>query len=503
MKKFISDIWKFKVLWLIALTIIFFALEPHTGKKGVVLLFAAGSVIYTLTMSIYYLLIQKAGVPPEKKQSAVLFNPILLSTLLLLAVILCVSKVYGLHGVVLWEALAAGLAVDALLLVLAAKKMAGTDDLAVPLAQNMQGAAYLHSSVLISIILSIYHFTPELSGTYAAIYLAGAGLICGIIFSLFLNTQTRQNFAAIICIIFIAAFLFLGFIIINGTIKNINYFYCLAAGSISSLIILMLYSSRGNKLSNSILSLLILMGNLWISFKFARGYGLSLCATGFLSCLYVLGPFAFINTGAEDKDFKFNSKIITAGGLFLVLILLLRLFIQISGMYQEIVGLGSGYFVVGIVLGLFLPFLVEADTLLNPYKSENTKECCIVKTGLNYFAVLLLALFSIALINIFLEIEPLCAAFMGIALASAVSFIYMLKNEKQDSIWNASLGSLWIFMPLSACMLFPYKDFIAELSRLQKIEIVSVLLLVILGVYLYTQKAEACPRERGEQKIIR
>lgn len=484
MKKFISDIWKFKLAWLILLAIMFLFVPPHTGKRSVFFFFVAGSFIYTITFALYYInnMVKKSYIEKPNPQ-IIFFNAgIIRSTVLIVVAFFLMQKMCGIRSVFIWASFAAGLASDALLLVLASKKLGGDNEI-INIAKSMQQSFYYHMAAIAAVMLGLYHFSPALTGVWAAGYIIAFSLCAALVFNFIMRVETRQAAYDIFYALFIAVFLGGSYFIVTSLIKNINYFYCIAGGAISAFIIMALFlRNADNKFINAALSALILIGNLWISFKFAAGFGLSLCAIGFLTSIYVLQPLYIYK---EETEMKVGVKVLEAAGLFFVLVLLARLFMQVSGLYSEGISLSSGYFIVGLALGLFLPIFVEADALLNPYKSDVEKPSSIYIMALNYIILFILAKLAVGAIFIFLGIEPVFSALMGISMAALVAFVYMFKNKAEDAIWNTSLGSLWALLGLIAFMAYPYSDILGDLSRMQKIGMIVTVLMVVLAVYLW------------------
>lgn len=489
MKKFIADIWKFKIVWLILLAIPFLFITPHTGKKSMLFFYILGSFVYTVTLTLYYInnMVKKSYIEKPKAPFIFFNSGIIRSTVLIALAFFVMQKMCGIRSVFVWAYFAAGLASDALFLVLASKKL-GCDSQIISVSKSMQQSFYYHMAAISAVMLGLYHFSPALTGVWAVVYITAFSLCAALVFNFIMHTEMRQSVYEIFYALFIVVYLAGSYFIVSSLIKNVNYFYCIAGGAVSAFIIMILFlRNDDNKFINAVLSVLILIGNLWISFKFAAGFGLSLCAIGFLTSIYILQPLYIYK---EETEIKMSIKVLEAAGLFFVLTLLARLFMQVSGLYGVGINLSSGYFVVGLALGLFLPIFVEADTLLNPYKSAIEKSCCIYMTALNYIVLFILAKFSIGAIFIFLGIEPVSSALMGISLAALVAFVYIFKNKTEDTIWNTSLGSLWVLLGLLAFIMYPYNDILGELSRMQKIGMISGVLTIILIVYLIINKKQ-------------
>lgn len=485
MKKFISDIWKFKLVWLILLAIPFLFITPHTGKKSMLFFYILGSFVYTVTLTLYYInnMVKKSYI--EKTNPLLMFfnAGIIRSTFLILLVFFLMQKMCGVRSVFVWAYFAAGLASDALFLVLAGKKLGG-DNQVISIAKSMQQSFYYHMAAIAAVMLGLYHFSGTLTGVLAAGYIIAFSLCLAVVFNFIMRAETRQAVYDVFYAVFIAVFLAGSYFIIISLIKNVNYFYCIAGGAVSAFIVMILFlHNENNKFINAALSVLILIGNLWISFKFAAGYGLSLCAIGFLTNIYILQPLYIYK---EETEIKMVVKVLETAGLFFVLILLARLFMQVSGLYSEGINLNNGYFIVGLALGLFLPIFTEADTLLNPYKSDEGKPVSIFIIALNYIVLFILAKLSIGAILVFLGIEPLFSALMGLSLAALAAFVYMFKNKTEDVIWNTSLGSLWAFLGLLAFMMYPYNNILGDFSRMQKIGMILGVLIIVLVAYLWT-----------------
>jgi len=487
MKKFISDIWKFKIAWLILLAAMFLFIPPHTGKKNMLFFFILGSFIYTLTFTLYYInnMVKKSYIEKPNPQ-IIFFNAgIIRSTVLIVLAFFLMQKMCGVRSVFIWAYFAAGLASDALLLVLASKKLGGDNEI-ISVAKSMQQSFYYHMAAIAAVMLGLYHFSGTLTGVLAVGYIITFSLCAALVFNFIMRVETRQAAHDIFYALFIAVFLAGSYFIVTSLIKNVNYFYCIAGGAISAFIIMALFLRNiDNKFINAALAALILIGNLWISFKFAAGFGLSLCAIGFLTNMYVLQPLYIYK---EESEIKSGVKVLEAAGLFFVLVLLARLFMQVSGLYSEGISLSSGYFIVGLALGLFLPTFVEADTLLNPYKSGAEKSSSIYITVLNYIVLFILAKIAIVAVFIFLGIEPVFSALMGISMAAMVAFVYMFKNKTEDAIWNTSLGSLWALLGLIAFLVYPYIDILNEFSRMQKIGMILLVLIAVFAAYIFANK---------------
>lgn len=482
-KKFLIDIWKFKIIWFIILIPLMFVRQDA-------LFFIKGTATYTVALTIYFLLAQKLDTEKPSKISFIALNPALISSLFVAIMLFYICRTVNMTVTAApFLLFALGLSADALFCVLAVKRLT-KDQFIINAAETVQANFYFHAAVIAAIILGLRHFAGQVLGFWAVFYIYVFSVAAIAVFSVILNTKMRHNSYGSIYLVFVLALLGISFLVLNSTIKNADYFYCVAAGLISAFVIfvLSLYEeTKGRFFNLSVLAILILIGNLWISFKFARGFGLSLCAIGFLESAVLFAPF-IMREKEEVKNFAAAARILNSASFLLLLVLVLRLFIQSAKLYEAGINLNNGYFIVGLIIGLFLPVLIEGDRFLNPHK-EDAPGRGIIFTSFNYLALMFLALVSIAVINIFLDIEPVCAVLMGLAAAGAVSFAHLFIERRDDIVWSASLGSLWIFTGFAAYpMIKRLSPLVYEFSRLQKIEIAAGLLLIILVFYLVEYK---------------
>ncbi|MFH1453091.1 MAG: hypothetical protein ABIH00_03810 [Armatimonadota bacterium] len=481
--KFISN---FLILKIVLVIISLFA---FLVKKDAVF-FVAGFLVYSVSFLIYYFLNRGFNKEkPEGRQAFIALNPSFISTALVLIVLYYICKTVDISATrVPLLLFGLGLASDALFVVLAGRKMS-LKNAVVNAASSMQSGFYLHIAVIFSVILGSYHFSGDSYLPLLPFYFTVFAFALCLVFSIIMNTGMKPSASNILHFVYAVLLLILGFFVVKMIVKDINYFYCIAAGIVSAFVISLVscYNESEDKSINlSVLAVLILVGILWASFKFARGYGLSLCAVGFLADLLLLLPFMVYKYNNEEGSlFKNAVKVLTVAGFVLILVLNVRIFIQFTRLYEIGINLNNGYFIVGVMLGLFLPLIIEIDALFNPFKSSISRVSGLFFTGFNYIALLILAGFSIVCVTMFLGIEPLAAVLIGLIAAGAVSFIHLFKYKIDDPVWNTSLGSLWIIIGIAAYpVMRTLTPVLGDISRIQKIGMVLVLLLIVLVFYV-------------------
>lgn len=479
-----TKIWIFNFILLVLLSPVFFYLKPHIGSKGAFLTFIAGFLIPSVVFTLQIFNLKK---PQTQKSTKSNSSILVLFTLgLILPVCGIISRFYGITAVGLWIYLILGLSLNLLWIKIAARKQT-EDQLILISVEHLEYNLFLGLAVITALILGSYHFASGATGAWMPFYL-GCFLFLSYYLTILVVIFKDNIYKSFIWQIIFSSLIFLAlsFWLIFNTTGNLSYFYSLLLGQITSVLILVLINSsvqikKELDLTVAVFIILFILGIFWSAFKLALGFGLCLSTIGLLSSVGILTNLSLIE---EFQKLKLNlgyyfTKIIGLASAACLMLVIFRMFMQTSKLYLEQINLTDGNFIIGIILGIFLPFFFEATGLLNPYRAKGVLVKNIINLIINYLLLLILAFFGLFCVALFLDIYGIAASLIGLATGAVVS-IFVWCIVKNQHIWETDLLSLWIAWGAAAFILYPYIKNLTIFTRLQKIEVLSVFIVLVL-----------------------
>lgn len=219
-----------------------------------------------------------------------------------------VTAFYGIRAVNLWIAFIIGAALGLYLLRMAANHVQFSRYRSV--ATKIESVMYIIMAVLISTIMAGYHFTNHLSKVYIPLLLLMALYVITLISCApcsYKKNNKTMNIIPAQSAIFLILFLGVVVFIINKFNVKVDYSYPIICGAITSaLFIILLHNSsssvKGVDLSTGALAVMLLIGGLWFSYKWALGFGMTLYSIGLLSIATIIVPHRSFETRIVSKE---------------------------------------------------------------------------------------------------------------------------------------------------------------------------------------------------------
>jgi len=170
------------------------------------------------------------------------------------------------------------------------------------------------------------------------------------------------------------------YLLASAGLRDLRAFYAFVVGLVTA--ILLIFTARYRPpftqvgspfgMEIAITQVLMVIGAAVIAFRSMSGYGVALCAVGLLSSLSILFPIGALwaahrtTDDLEEIDLPFMAhaasrfaEIVTAGGSFLLIVVLIRLFRERSGLGTAGVDITDPYPLVSLVAGGTFPILMR------------------------------------------------------------------------------------------------------------------------------------------------
>jgi hypothetical protein len=173
------------------------------------------------------------------------------------------------------------------------------------------------------------------------------------------------------------------------------------------------------------------------------GYGVALCAAGLLSIFPIAIPFGavLVSDRASSEPVNDGSRailrfpgILAAGGAFLVLLVLVRLFVERAGISKAGIDITSPYPLIGLVVGGIMPVILRS--LLQPSQTlivgTERRARRDLHSVIDTLGIWLLAAAVPLLVAYFWRTEAVGALLSGLAAASIFLILTLWLGEARD-----------------------------------------------------------------------
>jgi hypothetical protein len=538
-RKFLAISWSIMLLPALISILMIFISPAHTSMKGMLLSLIIGLITPLLLTSLESQIVKKTQT--NKSISFTTF-----ASLPLAGIGICllfagfVSSFYGIRADNLWLSFIIGSASGLFLLKISSNL--------IPLpkykvsSNKMDTIFLVIQAAFISTILAGYHFSSSNIKTYFPLM-----VLISIFLSVFISTipftlkpeKKIMNILPGQLAVFITIFLGLClFLVLKLNIQNDTsypvYLYTIIAGVVTSVVfIIMMHGSassvKGVDLSTGAMGLLILIGGIWFSFKWAMSFGITLYSMGLLSVAVMLIPYrSFESIVLRDIDSKSTqpepplqgdpimegtlsnaenirkpedkiiqtserhltwaalfTRGITLAGLVTVLFGLFKVFVQKSPLLSNGLDLAYADISLALFLGIFASLCLEGfsltgNNIFKPFVEGNSK------TGILNFTLSAIAGVVILIsIGILFRVDGLGAFLIGTIIAALLGVFTYFAQRKEEGLYKASLSPLWVAASAYSIFLIKYKDVPDQLTRLDKQQIVIGMILLISVIYFW------------------
>ncbi|MHB0913077.1 MAG: hypothetical protein ACYC2Y_06490 [Armatimonadota bacterium] len=232
------------------------------------------------------------------------------------------------------------------------------------------------SALAVAVAMGIHHF-PKHGSSAAAFYPVGAfasALVFALLAHPFLapGNRARQVFGVAL----FALGTGVSALTLALWIGNLGAFYSFGVGLAAAALLMFTAryrppfagSSFGTEIA--VAEVLMLLASVVLAFRWMQGYGIALCGVGLfstVSVLFTLGALWGINRSEESADIPFVAhaasrfaEVVMAGGAFVVVVAILRLFYERAALGTAGVDITEPYPLIGLVIGASFPILLRS-----------------------------------------------------------------------------------------------------------------------------------------------
>lgn len=459
-----------------------------------------------------------------------------------------VTTYYGIRAINLWIAFIIGAALGLYLLRLASNLVKFSRYRTV--ATKMETVMYLVIAAICGTIMAGYHFkTQEVRCFIPAILLMSIYIISLLCTATFSYKKSEGIMKVLPTQLAVFLTLFLGFVVffINKLGIKVEYSYTLIAGAITSaLFIILLHNSarwiKGVDLSVGSISVLLLIGGIWFSYKWGLGFGMTLYSLGLLSVGAIIVPHKSLetvivsgdtpkgsvplqpeerdvllegeeadagensnNAGKNEKKNTNNKKSIDIydikpddnltwaklftraiglAGLSTLLICLHRILVQSTPLFTEGIDLAVMDVVIAFILGIFTSLFFEGFNLSGPGIFYVDKREGLGGGIWRFFAAALITVTFIFTVGVLFKLDGLGAYVLGLSIPALLGMFTYFSQKIDGGLFRASNAPLWIAAVASAYFLEKFRDLPDRLTRANKTEIVVFLVALLILIFI-------------------
>jgi len=313
---------------------------------------------------------------------------------------------------------------------------------------------------------------------------------------------------------------------------DVRAFYCFGIGLAAAMLLMLTARYRppfvpiGSPfgVEIAVAEALMVLASAVLAFRWMAGYGVTLCTIGMLSSLAVLFPIGALwaaqRAGGEleEVDLPFVAhaasrfvEIVMAGGAFLLLWALLRLFLERAGLRRTGIDISDPYPLIGLVVGGSFPILLRALSQSGRVGVSAATFDKSVLTWLGRWAafrslgIWLLACVTPLLVGFFWRIEAAGAFLVGLAAAEFFLILTLwlgeVRNTADEGVRVATRAThiLSVGSGLIAVLLVPPMiGLTSGLTRAVKVKgLVGVLAVLLAWMLVVIRRRLQVEREPG------
>ncbi|MHB0999599.1 MAG: hypothetical protein ACYC27_10155 [Armatimonadota bacterium] len=321
--------------------------------------------------------------------------------------------------------------------------------------------AFLTASGLAAAVsIANYRFgTENLSGIVYPFGVLAAALLFGILATPLLrpsdvsgNVPARERLRWWIgIVVFLVGTGLAAYYLATAFVADIQAFYCFGIGLITAMLLMLTARYRPPfadtnspfRIEVAIAEVLMILAAAILAFRFMAGYGVALCGLGLLASFAILLQSSALwasrrmgQVGDSDTPlmvpaaFKF-AEIVMAGGAFLLIVALLRLFTERIGIGIDIT---EPYPLIGLVIGGCFPIILRA--LLQTGNTDDRQGDTPVsgpRTAFKSAGIWLLAVLTPLLVIFFWRDEAAGAFLVGLAAAELFLILTLWLGEAKNA----------------------------------------------------------------------
>jgi hypothetical protein len=522
-----------EILWGIALIptavilILISISQEGSGIKGILASILAGIVIPILLFSMDIYMVKRTR--NVKPQSFTTFISLPLAGLgLSLLFIGFVVFFFGIRAYNIWISFIIGSALSLFVLrILSTMMLSSVYENS---SGKMESIFFIVQAFLVSIIMAGHHFPATSTNAYFPLLLLMVVFISLLVSTIPFFLKPGKSTMSILpshLAVFLGIFIGLSlFLVLRMNLED-KYLYPIITGSMTSCILIILtYGSvsatKKVDLSTGVMGTLLLLGGLWLSFRWTMGFGMTLFGAGLISIASVLIPYkSFEMSGNSDRVLTSSTRDLLMEGvegdeetaenrqdvpppgeehtwanLFLRGITLAGLVVIITGLFRVLVqrsfmltlGLDIAYAdnLLALFLGVITPLCFEGLNLTGrniflPQTKGNLKHAA----GLIIFS-LVISVSLLYTIGIIFRLEGLGAFVLGLVISSLFGVYTFFAQRKEKGLFRAAFSPLWIALAAYSINLIKYADVPEQLTRIAKQQIMVGMLLLVIIVYFWT-----------------
>jgi hypothetical protein len=309
-------------------------------------------------------------------------------------------------------------------------------------------------------------------------------------------------------------------------LRDLRAFYAFEVGFATGMLLMLMASYRppftrvGSPfgLEIAVAQILVVMGAAVVTFRLMSGYGVALCTVGILSSLPILFPVGALwavhrtpdDLGEVDLPFMAHAasrfaEIVTAAGSFLLIIALLRLFRERSGLGSAGVDITDPYPLIGLVVGGSFPIVVRALSQLADLDiSVATFERDVLTRLGRWAAVRTVALWFLVgivplIVSFFGRMESAGAFLVGLAASELLLTLSLwfgeVRNTADEGIRLATRAAHLLSdgaALVTVLLVPPFARIAEEIPRLVKfICLIGILAVAIAGIFISAHRRQS------------
>jgi hypothetical protein len=510
-RRILEVVWGITMIPVSVILILISISEKGEGIKGILVSLLAGIVIPILLFSLDFHLSRRFK--NVKLLALTSFISLPLAGLGLSMLFVGFSAFfYGIRAESIWISFIIGSAVS--LFVLRIISTITLSSVCENSSGKIESVFFVIQAFLVGILMAGYHFPTGSTSAYLPLLLLMALYISLLISTIPFYLKPGKDTMTVLpshLAVFLGIFIGLSLLLVLKMNLDEKYLYPIITGSITScVLIIMLYGSasatKGVDLPTGVMGTLLILGGLWLSFRWAIGFGMTLFGAGLISVAAVLIPYkSFESSSAHDIDkppvlsTSSGEPPITVGqdtlaNLFLRGITLAGLVVIITGLFRILVqrsfmltmGLDLSYTgnTLALFLGVITPLSFEGFNLTGgnifrqPGKGDFRQA-----TGLSIMS-LIVSLLLIYIVGIIFGFEGVGAFILGLIISSLSGVYTFFARRKEKGFSHTSFSPLWIVIAAYAITLTKYSDIPIQLTRLTKQHIlIGALLFVIINYF--------------------
>ncbi len=398
---------------------------------------------------------------------------------LLLFVMGATGRFYGVRAYSLLFALGLGLSLGILWLRILARYVPDFPETTLLLRRvELQGLFNL--TLISSLILAWYHFSSRNCGSWMPVYL-GLAILAGRVLFRFMRVTERPGgkgpdlsrpLYLVLVLSLVAAVNFLHSL-------QPGYFYPFALGLLTAFLLVAIIRDSGSSggledRAGGVLGIFLFLGLVWISFRMALGYGLSLAFLGLVS----------VFPQEESADERKRIKGFLLLGLAGLSLLGWRIFLQETNLVTFGVDLAAGYGFIGLLAGVILPVLAAAGGISDgPSREEGFGRAAAL-----FGWTVLLSAVTLFFTWIFVGSSGMAASLLGLVLSFLLCGFHFISAGREEGPYRSGFSFMWTALPFAACLMVPLSGRLESFTRAHKVWFLVIMLAIILYLYLSGQR---------------